>query len=95
MNISDADEKSKLLAQEYVARVERESSFVMDDDLRRIVANTYATAYLRGSADTIEAFVAAYEPQIAMLAKRIAELELMLAAGVAELRARCEDGGAS
>jgi hypothetical protein len=52
-------EKSKYLAQEYVAAIERDAGSVMDVDLVRIVQNTYETAYLRGSVDAIEDYLAA------------------------------------
>jgi hypothetical protein len=58
----EAVEKAKLLAQEHVVDLERESGFALDDDLQRIVRNTYATAYLRGSADAVEDYLATVSP---------------------------------
>jgi hypothetical protein len=56
--MSVAAEKAALLAQEYVTSLEREASHVLEEDLQRIVRNTYATAYLRGSVDAVEDYLA-------------------------------------
>lgn len=60
-----ASTKASILAREYVAKIEGESRYILDEDLRRIVSNAYATAYLRGSMETIEEHVATCEKLVA------------------------------
>ena len=73
--MSAAAEKSTILAQEYVATIVRAAGADMDEDLERIVKNAYATAYLRGSADAIDDYLATYMSKTVELRARIAELE--------------------
>ena len=73
--MNPAAEKSTILAQEYVATIARVAGANMDEDLERIVKNAYATAYLRGSADAIEDYLATYMSKTAEMLARIAELE--------------------
>lgn len=76
-------DKSKALAQEYVAEIEHAAGEGMDVDLARIVRNAYETAYLRGSTDAIEDY----------LEKDVAQLNEMRAHGdavEAEMRAHVE-----
>lgn len=73
--MSAAAEKSTILAQEYVATIAREAGANMDEDLERIVKNTYATAYLRGSFDAIEDYLATHMSKTVEMLARIAALE--------------------
>ena len=73
--MSVAAEKSTILAQEYVATIARVAGASMEEDLERIVKNAYATAYLRGSADAIEDYLATYMSKTDELLARIAVLE--------------------
>ena len=76
-------DKSKALAQEYVAEIEHAAGESMDVNLVRIVSNAYETAYLQGSMDAIEDY----------LAKDAAQLNEMRAHGdavEAEMRAHVE-----
>lgn len=70
-----AREKAAGLAQEYVATIEEASSYVLDNDLRRIVGNAYATAYLRGGMDAIEEYMATCEPKIQALEEECESLQ--------------------
>ena len=73
--MNPAAEKSTILAQEYVATIARAAGANMDEDLERIVKNAYATAYLRGSFDAIEDYLATYMLKTVEMLARIAELE--------------------
>lgn len=73
--MSAANEKSRCLAQEYVAQIERMAGSPMEKDLKRIAMNAYETAYLQGSADAIEDFLATCVTQTDALIARIAVLE--------------------
>ena len=73
--MNTATEKSKFLAQEYAATIARVVGANMEEDLERIVKNAYATAYLRGSSDAIEDYLATYTLKIDELLARIAVLE--------------------
>lgn len=71
---AEAERKALLFAQEYVDKIDSAVSGVFDDDLRRIVRNAYATAYLHGRTDVIEEHVA----QLQVLSDRVTELEFQL-----------------
>jgi hypothetical protein len=74
----EAERKAALFANDYVSTIESAVPDVMDDDLRRIVRNAYATAYLRGRVDAAEECMKTFEPQFQVLADRIAVLERQL-----------------
>lgn len=71
---AEAERKASLFAQEYVAKLDGAVRGVFDDDLRRIVHNAYATAYLHGRMDVIEEHMAQFQ----LLSDRITELEFQL-----------------
>jgi len=84
--VSAAAEKSTILAQEHVATIARVAGANMDEDLERIVKNAYATAYLRGSADAIEDYLATYIAKTDELLARIAVLDSDVAAALERTR---------
>lgn len=73
--MSAANAKSKFLAREYVSTIEHAVGTPMEEDLKRIVANAYETAYLRGSLDAIEDYLTIHMPKIDDLSAGSAVLE--------------------
>lgn len=70
--MTDSDEKIQSFALAYIVKIEREAGVAMDEDLRRIVTNAYAAAYVQGSADTLKDCIAKTEnvlPRVVELLK--------------------------